>query len=274
MAFDAYVAIQSCGCITAWCSDRADEDTARFVSEQIKRGLTIERVNTDEVKTRPEFAPDECPHNPKGWERPAPPDPDEARIKWTRVGSRGVSRAYVKHRYHHSWSAGEVAKRDGKWWATPGWFNSSTSTEANDGRGDEAGPEEVAGPFDTQKAAGQWLVDRAIPEINAQARKRHEEMIARGPDPHSGTVPTVTRAGLPIPPFKPGEIWQWTWGSGRRIRILQEPDKSPRGGVFVLAEDVDRDDSEPENLLRQPWTHIDESCFPSLVLAFTSEGQS
>lgn len=49
-----YLAVAPCGCIVGWCSaSNPRSDIANFVGDMIRRGQDIERVTTDESRTRP-----------------------------------------------------------------------------------------------------------------------------------------------------------------------------------------------------------------------------
>lgn len=65
----SYAGRKPCGCMVAVCIDmskagpRDKKQTARYVSEMIARGLTVERVTHDVV--REQFIADwNCPHKP------------------------------------------------------------------------------------------------------------------------------------------------------------------------------------------------------------------
>lgn len=262
---DCYIGVQKCGCITFWTSDSDPAALSKTIARLIKDGLTVERAVTDEVRNNELFAPAECPHDPKGWERPPAPDPNAATIRWKRVAGRNVSRADVKHRYHGGYPAGEVRKVGRDWWATAGWFDPPRdATTANDGSGGGGKPAPVYGPFPSQKAAGAKLVELAVPLIVAGAQRAYDRMVEKGPEPHPGVVPTVTSTGAPVPDFQPGEVWEHRFSTPpyRRYRILQPARVHPWGGkgVCVFAVPLDREDHD-ENLLRTPWTSLDQSLF-------------
>lgn len=184
---NAYIGVQSCGCITAWMSDRYSEpkDIAQFLSDQANRGLDIERVNTDEAKARPNFMPAECPHDPKGWE-PWKPEPFKPTIRYKKCRGREIRRCYVRTPWHRGASWGEIKPFDGKWWYTPGWF-AQDGVVATDGK-TERGPERVDGPFDTQKAAGEHACAEAMKMSRAawigygRTEEEADAMLARAGD--------------------------------------------------------------------------------------------
>jgi len=49
-----YLAVASCGCIKGWCSAKMPRsDIARFVADVVKSGEDLQRVTTEESRTRP-----------------------------------------------------------------------------------------------------------------------------------------------------------------------------------------------------------------------------
>ncbi len=67
----AYIGVESCGCVTAATVIRPGNEkaTARFVAQIVADGASVERVMVAQAKSRPDFLPVECPHDPKGWTR-------------------------------------------------------------------------------------------------------------------------------------------------------------------------------------------------------------
>jgi len=49
----SYVARNSCGCVSGLCVDSPEHrrETARFVAEAVRRGQTIERCTTEDVRS-------------------------------------------------------------------------------------------------------------------------------------------------------------------------------------------------------------------------------
>ncbi len=49
---DCYVGIKPCGCMVAWVYDdpKYPKDVAKSVADFIKRGYSVERANTDDVR--------------------------------------------------------------------------------------------------------------------------------------------------------------------------------------------------------------------------------
>lgn len=175
---DSYVAVQPCGCMTAWMSARYAKDASREVANWIKDGLTVESVNVDDVRNLPEFLPSECVHDPKGWER-RPPEPYKPKVRWTKV-SRGLGdarRVEVVTPWSRGWPVGDARKLNGKWWITEGWFNWD---DEGANKGDDAKtPAEVEGPFDTQKVAGERLAEIAMQRSREKYVEWHGEEAAQ-----------------------------------------------------------------------------------------------
>lgn len=262
----AYIGVQTCGCVTAvLCPTPGDEkDTAAFVADIIKRGMRVENTTVAEAKARPHFLVSECPHDPKGWEREPEPDPNAYKIRKRRTYRQDTKRVELVHRYHRAWPCGEVAKRDGKWWATPGWMDEHTAT-GTDGS-NPRGPAEVFGPFKNQQQAAEVIAAPAFARLLAETQRRHDEREANPPQ-RSGPVPTHTASGKPVPPFKPGEVWA-SWAG--EYLILDEPEFDTtwdRSGkqVCVRAKDLTHP-PDTDNLLRSSWTYLTESCFSGMKL--------
>jgi hypothetical protein len=171
---DSYVAVQPCGCMTAWISLRYAQDASREVASWIKDGLMVESVDLDDVRDRPEFLPAECVHDPKGWE-PRKPQPYAPKVKWKKV-SRGIGdarRVEVVTPWSRGYPVGDARKVNGKWWITEGWFNWH---DEGANKGDEAmSPAEVEGPFDTQKEAGARLAEIAMDRSRELYAQRNGE---------------------------------------------------------------------------------------------------
>lgn len=145
---DSYVAIHACGCMTAWCSDRAGaKDVAKFCADQIRRGLTVRRANTDALRDDPLFAPAECPHTPKGWEREKPkPYEPKTRCKTTsrHLHGKTISRVQVTTPWHHPFGMGDLVHLPAGWYYTDGWFDlDAPGITAHYGDA----PADVFGPF-------------------------------------------------------------------------------------------------------------------------------
>jgi hypothetical protein len=67
-ATHSYIGVKSCGCVVSVVVDFGDKETARWVGNFIKEGLTIERVTHDQVRAR--FTVCEC-------EKPSTPEQSE-----------------------------------------------------------------------------------------------------------------------------------------------------------------------------------------------------
>lgn len=168
----ALLGVQSCGCITLIdCEpDRMSAPTQKAVARIIRDGGQIIRASVEEARAMPHFFPMECPHDPKGWEY-EPPKLFEPSARCRSVGSRDVWRVDIKT---HGWefggfSAGEVRKWNGAWWACEGWFN---HREAGAHYGDDSIPE--YGPFNTKKEAVAHLLPLGV----KAAEKFRAEIIA------------------------------------------------------------------------------------------------
>lgn len=48
---DCYVGRMPCGCLVAWVSDLT-EDRAKVVADWIRSGYTVERANTDSIRSQ------------------------------------------------------------------------------------------------------------------------------------------------------------------------------------------------------------------------------
>src|ERR1017187_3953847 len=88
---ECIIGVHRCGCITYANAapehlDRTDE---RALAQIMRGGGSIERLSVEDARGRPYFLVSECPHNPKGWEREIPKEPDL--IRYSKVGSRNLS---------------------------------------------------------------------------------------------------------------------------------------------------------------------------------------
>lgn len=175
---DSLIGRHACGCITYWNGrpDDIDRASAKRIAEFIREGGEMVRVNLDDVRDDPNFIPLECPHTPKGWEKPPPPRTDVHFKSFSHVRGRGVSRpkfANIKagsNRWE-TFGFGEVRKWDGKWWATDGWFNYQKPGAHNgmldyqdhpEGRDEEDRPALHLGPFDSRREAADALVPHCV----------------------------------------------------------------------------------------------------------------
>lgn len=246
------IGVQRCGCITLIdCEpDPLGRQTEKALARIVRNGGQAVRTTTEEARQRPYFLQSVCPHDPKGWEPVKACDPDEAKISFKRVPSRDLSVVYINHRYSRQARAGEVRKRDGAWWATEGWFN---YREAGAHHGDD--PCEELGPFVKQRYAAEALRDRKVTQLVADAKRRYEEREAE-PYKH-GPKPTK-----PVPPFKPGEVWQCSFGG--RYLILNEPEELDYG-ISVRVRSLDRPHVPEDNYLLPSWTNLGESMFAGMT---------
>lgn len=67
----AILGVQPCGCIT-YANSRPDtlgRDGEKVLADILRRGGCVVRVLPADARADPNFLPDECPHDPKGWER-------------------------------------------------------------------------------------------------------------------------------------------------------------------------------------------------------------
>ena len=63
-----YVGVQPCGCVTAAAVDEPEyaKDNAKTVAGWIRKGLTVERCDTEDARARLALGwPDSCPHDTK-----------------------------------------------------------------------------------------------------------------------------------------------------------------------------------------------------------------
>lgn len=167
---DCIIGVQKCGCITYANAepDRLDRDDERAIARIVKNGGSIERLSSDEARKRPHFLVGECPHDPTGWEREQPKEPN--RLRYKRNVGRNLSIVnVVVERWPSGFRGGEVGKRDGAWWATEGWLDDRTAT-ATDGKSPR-GPADVFGPFKSQREAAETLIPFA--------EKRSAELLAK-----------------------------------------------------------------------------------------------
>lgn len=267
---DCVVGVHACGCITYWSADPQDKDAAKTAAGFIAEGGQVVRRSTDELRSDPLFLPSECPHEPKGWERPAPPNPDEwkVRARRARYYSGGEKkRVEATNRFFHGYvTAGFIIKPErATWYGTCGWFDDAGIT-ANDGSSDRK-PVEVFGPFRTEKEA-KHAVGSAWHSAEVEKAKARWEQREANPPKRTGAVPTHTESGAPVPPFKPGEVWV-SRGFGSRYLILDEPEVDYRpawrgggGGVHVRARSLDDREPDPMRQWMTPtWTYLGESMF-------------
>lgn len=177
----AIAGVQKCGCVTYVNSepDRLDGADRKAVGRILAEGGQIIRATVGAIKGMPSFLPSECPHDPPGWIREAAKTPN--RIRYRRVRSRGISRVsiLVSGWEQRGFPAGEVRRRDGKWWATEGWFNTGPGANRGD---DSRTPCDELGPFLKQRDAAEALIPLVEVKANAMLAS-----IDRGAD--RGSVP-------------------------------------------------------------------------------------
>jgi hypothetical protein len=179
---ECIIGVYRCGCITYAnaAPDRLDRDDERALAQIVRGGGSIERLSVEDARGRPFFLVGECPHDPKGWEREIPKEPDP--IRYSQVGSRNLSVVYVRlPRWPTGFRGGEVGKRDGLWWATEGWLDHREAT-ATDGH-EPRGPVKVLGPFTKQREAAEALIPLAqrrsaafAAEMDAERELRRSEI--------------------------------------------------------------------------------------------------
>lgn len=166
---DVIAGLQPCGCVTYLnCRpDDLDRDSKKTITDVIASGGQILRKSLEEVRAMPDFLPSECPHEPKGWEYTPPQEPDPKRPHYKRVQSRNLSVVRFKiGPWKHAPGgvrAGEVGKRNGEWWATTGWLDSTTN-HATDGQSPR-GPHPVLGPFKKRAEAAAALYPEAEAKV-------------------------------------------------------------------------------------------------------------
>lgn len=160
---DVLLGVQRCGCITLveTETDAPDRTTRAALARIVSQGGEVRRMSLASARATGCFLPSECPHNPKGWEREAPKEPDPIRFERP-LGRRGVWIVYCRvsaWKTTGGFRGGEVAERNGKWWATGGWMDAA-GVSAHDGRS-PSGPAPVYGPFQTRRAAAEHLLPLA-----------------------------------------------------------------------------------------------------------------
>ena len=73
-ATHCYVGVACCGCIHSVHVDEGDKHTARFVADELRDGLTIERMTIEAFKASDRFQiPADCPHDPPSQFKAATP---------------------------------------------------------------------------------------------------------------------------------------------------------------------------------------------------------
>lgn len=154
---DSIFGVQSCGCITLWCTARdVDNQTEKSLARIIAEGGTVQRGDLDDVRDKPEFLPLDCPHDPKGWERK--PKIPTVKFRHASKNFRGESRAYVE------------TDKGGYWERRIGSVYRPAEIAMWEAYlGDEYRPErsqESLGQYSTRAAAGQALVDAYEPPAN------------------------------------------------------------------------------------------------------------
>lgn len=153
----AIAGVQKCGCVTYVNSDpdQLDAHDRKAIGRIVSEGGQIIRSTVGEIKAMPAFLPAECPHNPPGWTREQPKAPNRIRYRKTHRGTVRRVSILVPGWEQRGYPAGEVRKRDGKWWATEGWFNMGAGAN----RGDEQRtPCDELGPFTSQRKAAEALI--------------------------------------------------------------------------------------------------------------------
>lgn len=178
----AIAGIQKCGCVTYVNSDpdNLDKLDQKAIGRILSEGGQILRATVGEIKALPDFFPSECPHDPPGWTREEPKPPN--RILYRRT-FRGPTRVDVRvPRWPNGFGAGEVRKRDGKWWATKGWFNVGEGANGGD---ELRTPREVLGPFSSRRVAAEALIPFA--ERHAVALSAEIDAGPRTTAPPEGT---------------------------------------------------------------------------------------
>lgn len=178
----AIAGIQKCGCVTYINSDpdNLDRIDQKAIGRIVVEGGQILRATVGEIKALPDFLPRECPHDPSGWNREESKPPN--RIVYRRT-FRGPTRVDVRvPRWPNGFGAGEVRKRDGKWWATEGWFNVGDGASGGD---EQHAPREILGPFSSRRAAAEALIpsaERRAVALSAEIDASRQKAAARGPD--------------------------------------------------------------------------------------------
>lgn len=258
-ASDCVVGVHACGCMTYWSADPQDKDAAKHAARFVAEGGQVVRRNTDELRSDPLFLPSECPHVPKGWERPAPPDPNEWKVRARRSYAPDTKGVEGKNRFYTGFIlAGFIRKHEGSWYGTNGWFDQAGITAHS---GEES--VEVFGPFGTEREAKHAVGERWHARTAAEAEARWKDREANPPQ-RKGPVPTHTKSGEPVPPFKPGEVWA-SRSFGSRYLILDEPEIAADyrgGGVHVRARCLEEREEDPmRKWLTPTWTYLGESMF-------------